>query len=57
LILEQKLMTTEEIQQLREEIATEVNDAINTAQTDPTPRASEDDWGAMAQEDLVDQLS
>jgi hypothetical protein len=35
----------------------EVNDAINTAQTDPSPRASEDDWRAMAQSNLVDQLS
>jgi hypothetical protein len=33
---------------LREEIAAEVNEAVNTAQSDPTPRASEDDWRAMA---------
>ena len=57
LIIEQKLMTADEMQQLREEIAAEVNDAVNTAQSDPTPRASEDDWRAMARLDLVDQLS
>ena len=57
LIVEQKLMTAEELQQLREEIAAEVNEAVNTAQSDPTPRASEDDWRAMARLDLVDQLS
>ena len=57
LIIAQQLMSAEEMQQLREEIAAEVNDAINTAQTDPTPRASEDDWRTMAREDLVDQLS
>jgi TPP-dependent pyruvate/acetoin dehydrogenase alpha subunit len=50
-------MTADELQQLREEISAEVNEAVNTAQSDPTPRASEDDWRAMAREDLVDQLS
>ena len=56
-ILEQELMTAEEIRQLREEIAAEVNDAINTAQTDPTPRASEEDWSPMSRRDLLDQYA
>lgn len=56
-ILEQELMTAEELAQLREEIAAEVNDAINTAQSDPSPRASEEDWIAMSRRDLVDQPS
>jgi pyruvate dehydrogenase E1 component alpha subunit/2-oxoisovalerate dehydrogenase E1 component alpha subunit len=38
LIRAQELMSADELQQLREELVAEVNDAINTAQTDPTPR-------------------
>jgi TPP-dependent pyruvate/acetoin dehydrogenase alpha subunit len=57
LIIDQELMTAEDLAQLREEIAAEVNDAINTAQADPAPRASEEDWIAMSRRDLVDQPS
>ncbi|MBA2432968.1 MAG: hypothetical protein H0V56_12785, partial [Chthoniobacterales bacterium] len=57
LILEQELMTAEELQQMRDEVTAEVNDAINTAQSDPSPSASEDDWRAMAQQQLADSWS
>ena len=56
-ILEQELMTPEELRQLRDELSAEVNEAINTAQGDPSPRASEEDWCAIAQRELVDQPS
>ncbi|CAN5715302.1 thiamine pyrophosphate-dependent dehydrogenase E1 component subunit alpha [soil metagenome] len=54
LILEQGLMNADEIQQLREELAAEVNEAINTAQSESAPLASEEDWCAMSQRKLVD---
>jgi acetoin:2,6-dichlorophenolindophenol oxidoreductase subunit alpha len=57
LILDQELMTPEEIQQLRDELAAEVNEAVNTAQREAAPLASEEDWCAMSQRELVDQLS
>ena len=56
-ILEQELMTSEELAQLREELAAEVNEAVNTAQREAAPLASEEDWASMSRRDLVDQFS
>ena len=57
LIREQELMTPEELAQLREELAAEVNEAVNTAQRESAPLASEEDWASMSRRDLMDQFS
>ena len=57
LILEEELLDAETLQQWREELAVEVNEAINTAQGEAAPLASEEDWCAVSQRELVDQLA
>lgn len=56
-ILEQELADANTLRQWREEAAAEVNEAVNIAQREAAPVASEEDWCALAQRDLVDQFS
>ena len=56
-IREQELMTADELAQMREELAAEVNEAVNIAQREAAPLASEEDWAPMSRRDLVDQFS
>ncbi len=54
-IIERALMTQEEVQQLRADIAREVDDAVATAQQEDTPQAREEDWSALSTRDLLDR--
>ena len=56
-ILEQELADADTLRQWREEVAAEVIEAIDIAQREAAPVASEEDWCALAQRELVDQFS
>ncbi len=56
-ILERELADADTLRQWREEVAAEVNEAIDIAQREAAPVASEEDWCALAQRELVDQFS
>jgi pyruvate dehydrogenase E1 component alpha subunit/2-oxoisovalerate dehydrogenase E1 component alpha subunit len=45
----------EALQQMRAEIAAEVDEAVATAQQEDPPQASEEDWCAVSTRGLVDQ--
>src|SRR3954466_9958453 len=47
-LLEKKLMTSDDLKQLRAEIAKEVNQAVETAQQEDAPNASEEDWSPLS---------
>jgi TPP-dependent pyruvate/acetoin dehydrogenase alpha subunit len=55
LILEQELMDREGLDQMRAEIAAEVDEAVATAQQEDAPQGSEEDWCAVATRALADR--
>jgi pyruvate dehydrogenase E1 component alpha subunit/2-oxoisovalerate dehydrogenase E1 component alpha subunit len=55
-VLEHELMDREALQQMRAEIAAEVDEAVSTAQQEDVPVGSEEDWCAMSVRELVDQI-
>ncbi len=55
LILENGWIEAETLQQWRKEISAEVEKAVETAQREEGPVASEEDWHAIASRSLVDQ--
>ncbi|CAN5513555.1 thiamine pyrophosphate-dependent dehydrogenase E1 component subunit alpha [soil metagenome] len=57
LILENCYADSATLRQWREEIAAEVEEAINTAQCEAAPQASDEDWRALATRELMDQIS
>jgi len=57
LILEQELMDREGLQQMRADIAAEVDEAVATAQQEDAPRGSEEDWCALSTRALADQFA
>jgi TPP-dependent pyruvate/acetoin dehydrogenase alpha subunit len=54
-ILEHELMDRDALQQLRAELAAEVDEAVSTAQQEEAPVGSEEDWCAVSTRELVDQ--
>ena len=56
-IREQELVDADTLRAWREVAAAEVNEAIDIAQREAAPVASEEDWCALAQRELVDQFS
>src|SRR5437660_3654033 len=56
-ILEHELLDREGLQQIRAELAVEVDEAVATAQQEDTPVGSEEDWCAVSTRDLVDQAA
>src|SRR4051812_19812238 len=54
-IIEGGLLDRDALQQMRAEIAAEVEEAVATAQQEDPPQASEEDWCALATRELVDQ--
>src|SRR5256885_8003371 len=54
-IIEAGLLDGEALQQMRAEIAAEVEEAVATAQQEDPPQASDEDWCALATRELVDQ--
>jgi TPP-dependent pyruvate/acetoin dehydrogenase alpha subunit len=55
LILEQELMDREGLDQMRADIAAEVDEAVATAQQEDPPQGSEEDWCAVATRALADR--
>jgi TPP-dependent pyruvate/acetoin dehydrogenase alpha subunit len=56
-IIEHKLMDREALQQMRAEIAREIEEAVSQAQQEDPPHASEEDWAALSTRDLIDKAS
>lgn len=54
LITTQKLMDRDALQQMRAEIAREVDEAVSLAQQEDSPVASEEDWCALSTRGLTD---
>jgi acetoin:2,6-dichlorophenolindophenol oxidoreductase subunit alpha len=54
-ILEQELMDRDGLDQMRAEIAAEVDDAVATAQQEDAPQGSTEDWCALSVRDLADR--
>jgi TPP-dependent pyruvate/acetoin dehydrogenase alpha subunit len=55
LILDDGLLDREAFQQMRAEIAAEVDEAVATAQQEDAPHGSEEDWRALSTGDLIDK--
>ncbi|HMJ06918.1 MAG TPA: thiamine pyrophosphate-dependent dehydrogenase E1 component subunit alpha [Chthoniobacterales bacterium] len=55
LILAQGLLDREALQQMRTEIAAEVDEAVSTAQQENTPVGSEEDWCCLSVRELADR--
>lgn len=56
LALDQKLATREDLQKIRNEVASQIDEAIATAQQEDAPVGSEEDWCAMSVRELADQI-
>jgi TPP-dependent pyruvate/acetoin dehydrogenase alpha subunit len=54
-ILEHKLLTSEKLQQMRADIAKEVDDAIATAQQEDPPSPRQEDWKGLSTPQLIDR--
>jgi TPP-dependent pyruvate/acetoin dehydrogenase alpha subunit len=54
-ILERKLMDREALQQMRAEIAREVDEAVSQAQQEDAPDAAKEDWCALSTRELLDE--
>jgi pyruvate dehydrogenase E1 component alpha subunit/2-oxoisovalerate dehydrogenase E1 component alpha subunit len=55
-ILENELMDREGLQQMRAELAAEVDEAVSIAQQEDAPVGSEEDWCAVSTRELVDRI-
>jgi acetoin:2,6-dichlorophenolindophenol oxidoreductase subunit alpha len=55
LILEQGLLDRDALQQMRAEIAAEIDEAVATAQREDAPHGGEEDWCAVATRALADR--
>jgi TPP-dependent pyruvate/acetoin dehydrogenase alpha subunit len=56
-ILEQGLLDRDALQQMRAEIAAEVDEVMAKAQQEDTPHASDEDWCALSTRELADKAS
>jgi pyruvate dehydrogenase E1 component alpha subunit/2-oxoisovalerate dehydrogenase E1 component alpha subunit len=56
-IVEQELLDRDALQQMRAEIAAEVEEAVSTAQQEDPPHASEEDWCGLSTRSLQDQFA
>ena len=52
----QELLDREELQQMRSEVAAQVDEAVATAQQEDAPVGSKEDWCAVSTRELVDQI-
>ena len=57
LIIEQGLLDREAFDQMRAEIAAEIDEAVATAQQEDAPHGSEEDWRAISTRELADRPS
>jgi pyruvate dehydrogenase E1 component alpha subunit/2-oxoisovalerate dehydrogenase E1 component alpha subunit len=56
-LVDQELLDRDTLQQMRAEIAAEVDEAVSTAQQEEAPHASEEDWCGLSTRSLMDQLA
>ncbi|MBV9618815.1 MAG: thiamine pyrophosphate-dependent dehydrogenase E1 component subunit alpha [Verrucomicrobia bacterium] len=56
-ILDRALMTRDELQKMRSDVAKQVDEAVATAQQEDPPQPREEDWCAMSTQDLIDKPS
>src|SRR5947208_3994613 len=56
-ILEKKLADRATLDRWREKAAAEIDEAISTAQREAAPQGTEEDWCAISERELVDQLA
>src|SRR6202030_1127145 len=56
-ILENGLLNRDALQQMRAEIAKQVDEAVATAQMEDPPQAREEDWRALSTSELIDHPS
>jgi TPP-dependent pyruvate/acetoin dehydrogenase alpha subunit len=56
-ILEEKLVEPDALQQMRAEIARQVDEAVATAQQEEAPVGREEDWCAVSTRELTDQIT
>jgi pyruvate dehydrogenase E1 component alpha subunit/2-oxoisovalerate dehydrogenase E1 component alpha subunit len=56
-ILDQELMTRDELQKMRADVAKQVDDAVTMAQQEESPQPREEDWRAMSTQELIDRPS
>jgi acetoin:2,6-dichlorophenolindophenol oxidoreductase subunit alpha len=56
-ILEQGLLERDALQQMRAEIAREIDEAVATAQQEDAPHAHDEDWSALSTRELQDQFA
>ena len=56
-IRQHRLLDDEALQQMRDKIAKEVDEAIATAQQEDAPQASEQDWSALSTGQLIDRAT
>jgi pyruvate dehydrogenase E1 component alpha subunit/2-oxoisovalerate dehydrogenase E1 component alpha subunit len=55
-ILERELLDREALQQMRAEIAAEIDEAVSTAQQEDAPVGSQEDWCAVSTRELADSI-
>jgi acetoin:2,6-dichlorophenolindophenol oxidoreductase subunit alpha len=55
LIVDRQLASTETLQSWRDQAAAKVDEAITTAQKEPSPDGKKEDWRAISTRELVDQ--
>ena len=53
----ERLAERGELKQWRKELSAEVEKAVETAQREPAPVGSEEDWRAISSRDLVETIS
>jgi TPP-dependent pyruvate/acetoin dehydrogenase alpha subunit len=56
-ILDQGLMTRDELQKMRADVAKQVDEAVAMAQQEESPQPREEDWRAMSTQELIDRPS
>ena len=56
-VLDSGLLDRDSLQQMRAEIAKQVDEAVATAQQEDAPNASEEGWRAMSSQELIDNPS
>jgi pyruvate dehydrogenase E1 component alpha subunit/2-oxoisovalerate dehydrogenase E1 component alpha subunit len=55
-ILEQKLLEPDALQQMRKDIAAQIDEAVATAQQEDAPVGSEEDWCAVSTREMADEF-
>src|SRR3954468_18430227 len=56
-IVEHELLSHDALQQMRAEIAAEVDEAVSTAQQEDVPQANDEDWCGLSTRSLMDQFA